>query len=369
MKEEFMDRIIKYPKIIDCYSIIKKENLPLYIYGAGNLAEIILRRLTEHKINITGCITDTGLEKFHEYPVISFEDMNKTFGVKSCNIILGFAAAYRREKELEKHAAIHKIFQIANPFEHHKHFDIKFVLENTDMLYEAYQLFSDKKSQNCFCAFINSRICEDSSFIVSLSEKDIDEFNNDVMFTTNNEVFLDIGAYTGGSINRFLKSSNYNVNKIIGIEPEEKNFNLLKDYVQRNKIKNIKLHKIGCWYKKDRLLFNAEDDKCCRLDKTASTYIEVDAIDNICGHNDNISILNLGISTAEVEIIQGARMTIERCLPKLVIFMGSAKEELYLIPKLINEINPNYKIYLRFQSSMASRLFLYAIPECEVNSD
>ena len=49
---------------INVYDQMKKSILPLYIYGAGNLAENILKKLNEYGIKLEGCITDFGEEKF-----------------------------------------------------------------------------------------------------------------------------------------------------------------------------------------------------------------------------------------------------------------------------------------------------------------
>lgn len=122
------------------------------------------------------------------------------------------------------------------------------------------------------------------------------------------------------------------------------------------------LYKIGCWNKKDRLFFNGSDDKCCRLDKNGEDCIEVDTIDNIVSADVAVSMFNLGISTAELEILEGAQRTIEKNLPKILVFMGSAKEELYTIPQYVKELNESYQIYLRFIQAMPSRIFMYAVP-------
>ena len=70
----------------------------------------------------------------------------------------------------------------------------------------------------------------------------------------------------------------------------------------------------------------------------------------------------IGISAAVLEIIKGSKNTIIANKPRLIVNLGTMKEELFLIPLYIKEIEPSYKLYFRFQSSMPSRLFLYAVP-------
>ncbi len=101
---------------------------------------------------------------------------------------------------------------------------------------------------------------------------------------------------------------------------------------------------------------------CCRLDDNSNTYIEVDKVDNICSDEKNISTIYIGISVSVLEILKGARKIIAANYPKMIIHLGTMKEEVYQIPFYLKKIEPGYRLYLRFQSSMPSRLFLYAIP-------
>ena len=121
-----------------------------------------------------------------------------------CNLLIGFASAYERKQILRKERVFNQVFVIANPFDHHVHFDYGFVKDHREQLEEAYDLLADKYSKQCFCAFINARIWENSDYVQKIFRGEIDEFNNDVITTEADEVFLDVGAYNGGSIKTFF---------------------------------------------------------------------------------------------------------------------------------------------------------------------
>ncbi len=348
----------------DAFEEMRNSHLPLYIYGAGNLAVNIKNKLEEHGINLEGCITDSGQEKFFGYKVYKYDEFTAEMESGSCNLLIGFASAYERKAALEKEEVFYKIYEIANPFDHHAHFDRKFVEECSQQLEEAYELFEDEYSRECFCGFINARIWENADYVRHVFRGEMDEFNNDITKTGPEEVFLDVGAYQGGSIQRFLRSNMGRYEKIIGIEPEKDNFNRLQVFCKENGI-NAELHCVGCWNKTDRLAFQGNADKCCRLAADGSEYINVEPIDNIVGEECAVSFINIGISTAEKEILEGAKRTICYNLPKIMVFMGSAREELYLLPRLIKQLNHSYKLYLRFIQAMPSRVFMYAVPDRE----
>ena len=368
MNSNFVDRI-SYPEerdFCDIYVEIKSQDRPLYLYGAGNLASRIIKRLKEEKIHIEGILVDRKAEEnmgvlerkigIHVYDFAEFIAQND----QQCNLIIAFAKGYREKKRIEEISCFNRVYVLDNPIAHHRQIEKDFVRENLDKLNLAYNLFEDEKSKDNFCAFINARINHDAEWVIKASKEDADEFNNDIMTTIQEEVFLDIGAYDGGSIKRFLISNNFKAKKIIGIEPDPNNFQRLSEYMKLNCRSEYELHQIGCWFEKTRLPFN-NDEKCSRLDPESDSFIDVDRVDSICGTEEKITLYNMGISVAEYEILKGSSELIRRWHPKIMIFMGSAKEELWQIPAYINELSRDYKIYLRFLTAMPSRIFLYAI--------
>jgi len=363
MENELFEKIDKDGRIKDGFGKIEeawKAGKSIYLYGAGNLAEVILKELDARNIQVKGLIVDSqyygearrelGLPVFPSEPLLERPDE------RNC-IVIAFAKGYKKRGELAKN---NMVLTVANPFRHHSHFDLAFVEKNREKLNEAYSLFEDEISRDSYAAFINSRIYEDEKYVLPCDCAFPDEFHSDVLHFSGSEVFLDVGAYNGGSIERFISSVHGNFRRIIGIEPEADNFKMLAERLSGISEDQKKLIQLGCWREKDRLRFNDSDGKCCRLDSESSSYIDVDTIDNLC-RDEKVSVLNMGISIGECEMLEGAYKTISANHPKMIIFMGSAEKELYSIPCFIKENFPQYKLYLRFQSSMPSRLFLYAI--------
>lgn len=342
---------------IDIYKSLKEEANPIYIYGAGSLANQIYRKMLRYDIDIAGIATDSGEELFDNKKVIKFSELIEGAEENSIAIIEGFASAYARRDELLKESAIANVYEIAIPYDHHAHFDDKWVEKNQNKLEDARELLADDYSKDVFDALIKAISNESADYVRSVFKKEMSFFVNDVFKVVDEEVFLDIGAYKGGSIASFLKATDNKYKKIIGIEPEQENYRVLKEYCDGRGIK-ADLYNIGCWYKKDTLCFEA-DDKISRLSNDGKIKIEVDRVDNIVGVDDKISLINLGISVSEKEIILGAEELIKKYKPRWVIYMGGAREELYSIPILIKELMPSYELYLRFIQAMPSRIFLF----------
>ncbi len=368
MADKFMDMIIQEPVVKEPYKMYEEHKADKYVlYGTGNLAEAVNKQFLNRGMKFELALVDDGYdikESFMGIPVKKFNEfIAQIENKKKYSLVIGHAAGYRKKNALAATEFFKSVSYIARPFEHHKAFDRKFVEEHEKEFELLYNQLEDEKSREILCAFVNSRMTEDGKYVADISHEDIDEFHNDVYRPIPNETFLDIGAYQGGSINRFLRAASVDsIHKVIGLEPEENNFKTLcrnLNYIAEEKRQLIK---IGCFDRKTRLGFNNKEDKCCRLDDASDTFIDVDTVDHICIDEECITTMYIGISAAVLQILKGAENTIISKRPQMIINLGTLKEEVYAIPLYIKSVAPDYKLYFRLQSAMPSRMFLYAIP-------
>ena len=69
--------------------------------------------------------------------------------------------------------------------------------------------------------------------------------------------------------------------------------------------------------------------------------------------------IKMDIEGAEKEALQGARETIKDFTPNLAISIYHKPEDLWEIPILINEINPNYDFFIRCHNHLCLETVLY----------
>lgn len=70
-------------------------------------------------------------------------------------------------------------------------------------------------------------------------------FPDDLIKLKPDEIFVDIGAYTGDTLSYFLKISNSHFEKYLVFEPDLKNFEILKRNVDSFENPNIQIFNIG----------------------------------------------------------------------------------------------------------------------------
>jgi hypothetical protein len=73
-----------------------------------------------------------------------------------------------------------------------------------------------------------------------------------------------------------------------------------------------------------------------------------------------VTFIKINFSPGKKEVLTGATKVINRDKPRLAMTAGLNPDEIRELPILVNSINPNYKIYLRFQAASTARLILYA---------
>jgi FkbM family methyltransferase len=193
-------------------------------------------------------------------------------------------------------------------------------------------------------------------------------FNNDIFNLKNDEVYIDIGAFDGDSINEFIESNkvrNLSFRKIIAFEPDPINYSRLKNNI--NNAKHITLENLGVSDKSGSARFisslNSTSPSGSNISSDGDIEVNLVSLD-VYLNEDKVSIIKMDPpgETISYKILDGATRTILKHKPKIIIGIHSLKE-LY---DLINKINSSfhfYHLYIRHNSWGSGEVDLYLIPE------
>ncbi len=178
--------------------------------------------------------------------------------------------------------------------------------------------------------------------IDSFSEKN-EAFQN-ILRLSENESYLDLGAYRGDTIQEFIRSTNGKYSSIIALEPDVKTFKKLKLYAQGSE--NIRLFNMGIWDEDTSLSFNPSLGRGSSIKSNGTQSLLVTTVDTLY-HSQRVSYIKADVEGAEYRAITGARHTLKRDKPKLNIAAYHRSEDIFELPILISSINSEYKIFLR----------------------
>lgn len=183
-------------------------------------------------------------------------------------------------------------------------------------------------------------------------------FGNTFFSYKENECFVDCGAYDGDTIIRFMRlmrKRRIKGYKTVAFEPEPVNIEKLR----RISPYTICIEK-GVWDKEDTLYFKTDGMRSSLIDGKGDMAVDVTAID-LCEECRDATFIKMDIEGAEYNALIGAKNTILCNKPKLAICIYHSNEDMLRLIRLVKEMVPEYRIFVRQHTNALSETVMYAI--------
>ena len=371
------------PKSIDkdqkIINELRLSELPLFIYGVGDVANAVHEYMQSLNIIVTAFFVDSEYHKqkcFNGLPCLNLEGVLNQFNL--FNVLIGFANYREGMAYIRGFSAAQNVYCLANPFATTtKQLNRGFFEANLHKFRKAYNLFTEPFSRKLYIAYILSQINRDAEELFPFywrskeSDPSLDAFfNNDIISLSDNESYFDGGAYKGEDIIRFLSATGGKYDQIIAVEPDIENFNTLKNVCAN--IPNIDLYRLGVWSSCKTLTFENGKGQQSMISERPGTKntinIEVDTIDSIV-RDRPLTLLKLNVRASEYMALKGAVKTVRKHRPRIICFLSVANDSLFSLPLLIHSIDSAYQFYLRCDYPMFFRVFLYAVNNASALND
>lgn len=237
----------------------------------------------------------------------------------------------------------------------------KYISLHEAQLCEIYEKLSDEYSKKTMAAMIYARASCDFRYYKSVYCEN-QYFPDDLVQISKDEVFLDIGAYTGDTVEQFLQKWGNSCKKIIAVEP---NPNCVRR-LNRIKSEHACVHVINMGVSDMPSVRNFHNASVSAASahftvSIAENDLEIplDTIDNIV--TDAVTLIKMDIEGMELSALRGAYKTICRNRPKLAICVYHKMEDILEISNWILSLNLGYHLYLRHHTYYLGETVLYAI--------
>lgn len=160
---------------------------------------------------------------------------------------------------------------------------------------------------------------------------------------TKNKDVIDCWAYVWDSALMFAKE--LSVRKIVCLEPDSHNFEILKDIIEKNNYKNfIEPIQIWVWKEIKQEKFSVNMNSCSCLSVDWNEIIQISTIDNIVKEKKlNPWLIKMDIEWAEYDSILWAENTIKKFKPDLLISIYHTAKDFFEIKPLLESWNIWYK--------------------------
>lgn len=214
-----------------------------------------------------------------------------------------------------------------------------------------YNHLQDYRSKKTLYAILNNWYCYDFDTTNITREYMYDDyFDLDLIKCDNNEVIVDLGAYTGDTILSYLK--NYGKDcyqKIYCYEITLETFEILKNNLQEYDNIDFRLKAVGDCEGQMELINNSVNASANTIIDKSDGNIVMTTLDSDI--EDKITLIKADIEGFEQKAILGARKHIINDHPRLLISVYHNNDDLWKIPQMIYELSNDYKFYLRYNSS------------------
>lgn len=172
------------------------------------------------------------------------------------------------------------------------------------------------------------------------------------------EVFLDIGAYDGRVLDKFLSITNNKIKHAYLLEPDLKNFTeLSKRMVGRQGVTINDTVVLDC---------DGTIDFCDGFGMT-SKVCGIKEIKKSCKKIDSLSIkptfVKIHAEGGELKIVKGAINTFTKYRPIITITLYHSRDGLWEIQKTLIDMLRDYKFFHRMHSWMGTGTVIYCIPK------
>jgi FkbM family methyltransferase len=244
------------------------------------------------------------------------------------------------------------------------------LLPQAEQIARASALWADEASRREYLAQVRWRLQLDFEGLPS-PVAHAQYFPNDLFRLSEDEVFVDCGAYTGDSLRAFFEWRPVFKGKFIAIEPDPDNLQSLRECVAklpddwRDQV-TILPQALGARHETVR--FAATGLASAGISSTGTLEVDSVPLDEILG-DTRPTFIKMDIEGAEMDALMGARRSIEKALPALATCVYHQPDHLWRIPLLIQSFSDEYRFFLRPHNEEGWDLVCYAVPMSRLSAE
>ncbi len=357
-----------YPCECDMWDSLAKETRPIVVYGMGNGADKLIKRLERYGVGIADFFASDGFVRghsFHGKRVKSFSEIKAEYN--DFVILLSFAS--NRAEVIEMLADIDAHYDMLVPdmpvAGEDEYFDREFFNSHYDEIMHAYDCLADEDSKSAFAAVVNYRLSGKMSYLLgAYSTKD--ELYS-LISPDRIRSYIDLGAYNGDTLAEAIRYFPH-LERAIAVEPDPKNFKKLEKYISTLDNPAVTAHNAAAYDKCTDGSFISSGNRNSSVSSTASFEhktggVHLLTVDSVA--NGEVDYIKYDVEGAEYEALLGTDATIRIYTPALLVSLYHRSRDIFsLVNYLYDRYGGDYDFYMRRLYCLpAWELDLVAIPK------
>ena len=354
------------------WEYLKTAGKPVVLYGTGDGADKVLARLADTGVPVSGIFASDEFvrgQQFHGFTVQAYSELLALR--EKVIVLIAFASELPDVMErFYKLASVHETYAPHVPvFSGEETVTAAWIKKYERELQTVYERLADAVSRETFASVLNYKLSGKLSYLQACTTNRAEDLRTIFSFG-GEEMYLDLGAYNGDTVQEFLQLTRGRYKKIVALEPDPKNYKKLTDFVRQYELKNVTCLQAGVWndfgsleltgnggrqstfWEADRSGFATQNlsQTGSMKKKIKKQQVTVVSVDTVLG-NDHADYMKFDVEGVEKEALEGAAGHLapdgNGALPKLLVAAYHHDEDLFALPLLLWKLQPEYKIYLR----------------------
>ncbi len=324
----------------ELWQYLKAAKKPIVLYGMGNGADKILNVLDQYGITVSGVFASDSFVRnklFHGFKISSYSELKAQFG--EMIVLLCFGSSLPDVIENIKKIATEQelyapevavigggLFTEEYYKKHYKEFEF------------VYSRLADEVSKKTFENIIKYKLSGKINYLLGCEVSADEPYES--FLSLKKDTFIDLGAYNGDTVTDFInRCPDYN--KIFAVEPDLKTFKKLQKNTEN--YRDITLINACASNECGMLPFSMKGGRNSSL-STDGQMLESITVDSL---KSDATFIKMDVEGEENNAIIGAKETIIKAKPKLLVSAYHRTDDFIKIPQTVLNIRNDYKIYLR----------------------
>ncbi|MCH5200172.1 MAG: FkbM family methyltransferase [Oscillospiraceae bacterium] len=333
---------------------LSETDKPIIMYGMGDGAEKIMAVFGRLGIKPAAFMASDDFvrgQSFLGYQVHKLSEIQEMYGDFVIVVCFGSSLPPVMDRLYELDGQ-YELYAPDVPVAGEGLFDEEYLEANADKLQKVKRLLADEQSRKVLEDIISYKLTGDIKLLKEC-ETPTDE-GWSLLNIGKQETYVDLGAYNGDTVDKFLRLTNKEFEHIYAVEPDSRSFNRM---VRRNYALGRGIfHPINAvaWNEDTTLQFRQSGGRSSTaMRENGSRYgrgrvvpVQAMRVDTLL-EGKKATLLKLDVEGSEREALEGARETIAKYRPKLILSVYHRTEDLLELPLKIHDMHSGYRLYLR----------------------
>lgn len=227
-----------------------------------------------------------------------------------------------------------------------------------------YKILGDFRSKRILVNILYYWLMSDPEKMEQIHDRTFAQyFDLDIIKCGKDEVFVDIGGYTGDTLISYTKTfGDKCYKKLYCYEIVPSNIKYIEENIKLYQLDNVIVRKKGASNRNGIMYLSADGlSSVSQLSENGSITVPIVKIDDDI--EENVTFIKMDIEGGEEDALLGCLEKIKKNHPKLALSVYHNHKDIWRLARIVHEADPSYNFYLRYYGSaiLPAEYILYGV--------